>query len=495
MVKAKDLSGDEDAWIWKEIKAAVNGGSEIAAGDEDARDTAQGVSNPSTFYDLASALAKVKATLVYCRDVISFSADDIAGEESQWFKGEAAAYFHAHMMAVVDSFDSYIVGLEEDLDARPVRHDVIAELTHAGNELGRARSWLQEIDHHYASEAKRLGAEVMDNGLIRVSDRPDVVELLNQDMRRVFKGLKETYGLAVNSIDSSEIAPMPPLPPPEKAPIRDPGVSVDTEPVDLGIGGDSVRPHAAPWGGSGSGGEPVEFPGGLGSGGEPVEFPGGLGPGGESVELPHGSEGEGFSDSKFSPSDGLGGSDFGIAPGTNLAGADTLSQPSPFLGSQTGPGALGPNNGTQNLTTPTASFAPHSGGVGGGGPMPFVPGAPGGSPRSGGGSRSSGSVGRSSPASFVPGRGSGGGDSLRRTGDTGGQRSYSAGPGSASRAEGPSKLRKAAGNGGVPLVGSGAPPAAGKDAKRERKTWLLEEDDVWGAHPESPAGPIGRKDR
>ncbi|TDD42365.1 hypothetical protein E1288_29620 [Saccharopolyspora elongata] len=72
------------------------------------------------------------------------------------------------------------------------------QLWAAGDYLNWARQMVNDIDSHYATQAIQLandtGADVfMDNGLIRVSEFPEIVEMMTQDMRRVLKILAAKY--------------------------------------------------------------------------------------------------------------------------------------------------------------------------------------------------------------------------------------------------------------------------------------------------------------
>jgi hypothetical protein len=55
---------------------------------------------------------------------------------------------------------------------------------------------------------------------------------------------------------------------------------------------------------------------------------------------------------------------------------------------------------------------------------------------------------------------------------------------------------RAGGGGGMPYGGQGHPGggAGGKEDERERTTWLLEDDDVWGAGSGAGSGVLGRPD-
>ncbi len=573
MVKAKELTGDESSWNWKQIKAAVNGGSEIPAGDSSAYEEARGVSNPESFFRLAQSFARVQATLALCRDVTQLHSHAIAGDDRPW-QGGAADAFNRSMKWTVGVLDSHIDQITAAADKdRPEQGSIIESLVAAGNRLAYSRAVLDAIDSHYASEARRLGVEPMDNGLIPVSKRPDIVAMMDRDMRAEFERLNEQYSLTVN-----DLRPPPPEEPPTTDPLAPPGEGPVTDPPPLPDRDPSTRPDMpADWipnGASPDSFPTTERPGGLSDSSsigspEPVSGTGLEGPFVRPFDSPNGADplldepATPFSEPTLGPGD-TPAMDF--TPATTLAGADALTSPTAFPGgtvspaSSTGIGSFPGGAGSPAaapmshsaplpavpLSTPAfnarespAARAPKLGGVGGGAPVPFVPGgAPGSGSGGGGGSRrprvgvggggapvpfvpggapGSGSgggggsrrprvsgVGGSTPTPFVPGggpaSGGNGGSSLRRTrpfvGGPGGIRSSSTGsapaPGAVGKVEGTDRLRPGSGGTGVPFAGAPATTATGKEASRERKTWLVEEDDVWGADPDSPAGPIGR---
>ncbi|MDM4721483.1 hypothetical protein QTQ03_18475 [Micromonospora sp. WMMA1363] len=369
MVKASELSGDESSWNWKQIKAAVNGGSEIARGDDGAREEARGVSDPESFFRMAQSFARVQATLALCREVTQVHSRAIAGEGRPW-QGHSADAFSSSMAWTVGVLDAHVdqitAGATED---RPEQGSIVESLVDAGNRLAYSRAVLDAIDHHYAAEARRLGVEPMDNGLIPVSKRPDIVAMMDRDMRAEFERLNEQYSMTVNDMrpPPPEELPAPRSPEPPSPPeIPNHPTTPAPEPPDL-----STSPMD--WNPSVSGPDPfpatelrgladspaidtsgTDLSAGLrGFSVPPADDPNG--PDLASIEAPL---------SSFTHSPDIGGHpETSFAPSTTLAGADTLTGPNAFPGSTVPPGSptgIGPlpGGGGSSHITPMNHGAP-----------------------------------------------------------------------------------------------------------------------------------------
>ncbi|MFI7119455.1 hypothetical protein [Amycolatopsis sp. NPDC049868] len=453
MVQSKDVptGGDYDSWTWKQIKAAVNGGSEEHGGEAAKAANA----NPASFFDAGNKFAKLARVFELCRDTVQVHSKAIAGPDGPW-KGPAAEGFRNAMDYYGKVFDAHV----ERVNKPPFggSGSLPQSIVDAGNKLNAAQYQLEKIDLWYAEQAVKLGAPKMANGLIQVSAKPEVVKLLDQDMRKVIKDLAGEYSVKVRDFE----APVPKSPDEIKPP---PGGGPD------GITPPSLPPMP------GGGGNPQNFPGfGGGPGDGPSPFPGGGGPApypGADGPSPYPGGGAGGLPAPLSPRD-LGLKPDPYDPGTGLAGAAPAIHPgggaTTPLGGGLAPYQPGGGGGPVPGGMPVG-LTPYAGGKGGGlSPYPGGKGAGGVKPYGAGGASLSG-------AGVKP---YGAGASGAGAHDQGGKAGAGTGKGGS-------------GVGGMPM--GGAPGAAGQgERERERTTWLREDEDVWGANPDAPPGVIGRRD-
>lgn len=476
MVQSKDVptGSDYDSWTWKQIKAAVNGGSEEHGGDAAKASNA----NPASFFDAGNKFAKLARVFELCRDTVQVHAKAIAGPDGPW-KGPAAEGFRNAMDYYGKVFDAHVERVNKPSFGGS--GSLPQSIVDAGNKLNAAQYQLEKIDLWYAEQAVRLGAPKMENGLIQVSAKPEVVKLLDQDMRKVIKDLAGEYSVKVRDFE----APVPKSPDEIKPP--------------PGGGPNGITPPSFP-SPPGGGGSPQNFPGfgGNGPGGGPSPFPGGGGPGpypgadGSGGPSPYPGGVPGVVPAPLSPGD-LGLKPDPYDPSTGLAGAAPAIHPG---GGATTPfsGGLAPYQPGGGGSVPGGGLAPYPGGMPGG-LTPYSGGKPGGlSPYPGGGLGGGAAPGGGKGAGGVKPYGAGGA-SLSGAG----VKPYGAGASGAGGVDqggkagvGPAGTGKGgSGVGGMPMAG--APGAAGQgEQERERTTWLVEDEDVWGANPDAPPGVIGR---
>ncbi|MFD9890251.1 hypothetical protein ACFWY9_12985 [Amycolatopsis sp. NPDC059027] len=481
MVQSKDVPTGDDygSWTWKQIKAAVNGGSEEHGGE--AARTAN--ANPQSFFDAGNKFAKLARVFELCRDTVQVHAKAIAGPDGPW-KGPAAEGFRNAMDYYGKVFGAHV----ERVNKPPFggTASLPRSIVDAGNKLNAAQYQLEAIDSWYADQAVKLGAPKMENGLIQVSAKPEVVKMLDQDMRKVIKDLAGEYSVKVRDFD----APVPKSPDEIKPP---PGGGPDgiTPPQFPPPGGGGSPQNFPGFGGAGPGGEPSPFPGGDGSGG-PIPYPGATGSGGPGP-YPGGVP------APLSPGD-LGLKPDPYDPGTGLAGAAPATYPGGGVTTPPGagltpyvPGGGGPVPGGAGLVPYSGGLpgglTPYAGGKPGGGLGPNPGGKPPGgglSPYPGGGAMPRGGAGGVKPYGAGGASLSGGGVKPYGVGASGAGAAGQGGMTGAGTGKGGS------GVGGMPM-GAGAPGAAGQgERERERTTWLVEDEDVWGANPDAPPGVIGR---
>ncbi|SHH05911.1 hypothetical protein [Streptoalloteichus hindustanus] len=618
MVQAKDVPTGDDYqnWTWKQIKAAICGGSEEHGGDA----ARKAHSDPASFWDAGNKIQNLGRVFALCRDTLRVHAKAIAGPGGVW-KGPSAEAFLNQMDYYAKVFDAHV-----DRVTKPEfggSRSLPQELVDAGNKLSTAQAKINAIDLWYADQATRLGASTFEKDgakLVTVSSKPEVVKLLDRDMRKVIGELAGEYEVKVPTFS----APVPKTPnvnpnnpggpnpygvntgpPPQFVPPPGSGGPGQQFPGFTGVPGGSLTNFPGgdgsgggfpgggyPGGGLPGGGVPGQFPGGqfpgagVPGGGVPGEFPGGTSAGTHvpGADLSGGVPGQvpaqyaplspkelGLAPDPYDPGTGLAGTgafthtQAPYAPGARLdpyhpggspgaTGYPGGGVPAPYPGSGPGSGGPTPFPGAGQVRYPVVKPGsrptPYPGGGPdgglarypvlrkGGGVTPYPGDKPGSSdlagfsggepgrlkPYPGGGPGStdlpgfSGGKSQGGPSPFpgggggIPGGGgvppySPGSGSLRG----GGVKSYgdgAGGPASGGRPAGgggrtggtggPGGTGPGSGRGGTTgapgmPTSPGMPGAPGKqEQERERATWLVEDEDVWGANPDAPPGVIGR---
>ncbi|OZM72132.1 hypothetical protein CFN78_16465 [Amycolatopsis antarctica] len=318
---------DYAQWDWKQIAAAITGGTNMTGDGAEAMATA--VSSPDSLRQAATVFSQVQATLTGVAEALTAQAEAVAGRPTSPWQGPAAETF----LAMMRQFSAGVGTNADRLGGGDARVNAVPQqLLDNANALTRAIANVHAIDAHYASEARRVGVTPMSNGLIPVSRRPDIVELLNADMRTQLDMLVGNYSVTVV---------------PRTAPVQPP----------IGIGGTASGLGGSPsgltsedllaggLGGSDAGGGPVtEFdPASVGLGGD---LGGGAGAGLSAEDFGVGEL------TPFASADGLGaagiGGDLGAGgeatPFSSTDGSGALGAPSPVspfggLGGDLGGGA------------------------------------------------------------------------------------------------------------------------------------------------------------
>ncbi|MCF3961230.1 WXG100 family type VII secretion target [Streptomyces fuscigenes] len=399
-------ASDYDTWDWKQIMAAING---MAAGtnSDSNHSHAESVSDPRTLQAAANAFYQVQLTLTGVAKALSDQAKALAGEEGPW-KGGAADAFHDMMQ----TFSKQVQANAEVLGGGSGGgHSVPQQLADNSVNLLNAQNKIVDIDNWYAHQAVLAGVRPMSNGLIPVSQKPEIVTMMNESMRGVLKSLAGEYQVTIDSVHSPSGVPSPlagPGPQPNPNTDGGPHVPLPDEAPPLPDASSLPELHASnlnalPFPGATSLGGPEAFPSGALGGSGALPQPGSpplagdtIAPFGDFAGLPNGGGLDGLGGSEtFDPAalDSL------LNPGlnpqrfsgsTDAGGAGTLNPgvfaPSPFQGGTRTSGSGGTSNfggpaspGRFPSDSPLEGF-PGSTGVGGDGAPAFGDGLEGVSP-------------------------------------------------------------------------------------------------------------------
>ncbi|WP_157751929.1 hypothetical protein [Actinoplanes derwentensis] len=443
-----------DHAAWKVIKAAVCGHSE---GDA----KVDGYCEPESLFKAAVAFQKAADILQRSHTIFDKSAKSIAGPDRVW-QGTAADAFLERMTAhakVMEKLYQSITGWPGKMgstDPDGGKNSMVTALVDAANKLDSAQKTLNAIDVFHAQQAVTAGAGNNSDGTVTVSSRPEIVALLNDDMGKVFSALQQDYKNTQTKIRTASGALDPVSQPNSNDPSFDPSGWNDKQykaadelgdSDGFGLGDDSEF-GPTPWDGSGSGSPGSFDPSSTnsGTGFDPSSFTGGGAPtgwdagsfgSGTPANWSSGGTPTGWDAGSFdsgTPANWSSGNSSLPAwdPSTVSTGASTYD---PYSSSGSGAGYSG-TNGTGSYGSGAGSF----------------------------GTGSSGGLGTS-------GIGSG------RAGGAGGMAGGMAGYG--------------AGLPGGMMPGMGGAGGQGEQ-ERERSTWLVEDEKVWGADPNLPPDVIGR---
>jgi hypothetical protein len=188
---------DYNSWDWKQIEAAING---MSAGVDNAANQshAQSVSSPQSLQDAANIFYQVQQVLSGVAQALTDQAKALAGDNGPW-KGDAADSF----LTMIDTFSKQVNATAAALSGGTSGADSVPQqLADNAVNLLNAQQKISEIDTYYANEAVKSGVTPMDNGLIPISKRPQLVEWMNEDMRAVLKSLAGEYQVTIDSVRS-----------------------------------------------------------------------------------------------------------------------------------------------------------------------------------------------------------------------------------------------------------------------------------------------------
>ncbi|MFF7472446.1 WXG100 family type VII secretion target [Streptomyces sp. NPDC008092] len=227
---------DYDNWDWKQIKAAVYGMSSGVSTDANLAH-ARSIANPQSLLDAANAFYHVQRTLEGVTRSLVDQAKALAGDNGPW--GGTAADSFLDMMT---NFSRQVKANAEVLSGGSTGdHSVPHQLANNAISFQSAQNLLAEIDTFYANEAQRMGVTPMADGLIPISQKPELVAMMTDDMRAVLKSLAHSYQVTTDAIVNPTPVTSPTDNPNDSGNddgLPDPNDGLNTDP-DLGGGSDS----------------------------------------------------------------------------------------------------------------------------------------------------------------------------------------------------------------------------------------------------------------
>ncbi|MFG1646039.1 hypothetical protein ACGFMK_37665 [Amycolatopsis sp. NPDC049252] len=342
-----DPGKDFDGLTWKQIEAAILGGGSMAPGQDQA-DQAYSNVNWQSLQAAAGVFQTTQLSLSVVAEAIQKQVEALAGDDGPW-KGTAATNFKGMMNDMAAKFSGLV---HQITDGSSGGRNIPNQLANSAAYLQWAQNTLRYIDSYYAQQVIARG-KVLNDGRAYISQFPDAVEMMTNDMRQVGNQLSGKY----HSFSVASYTAPPPATPPPGADVPPPPPPPEAPPPpDIPPPADAPPPPAIPpppggdtGGGGGGDVPPPELPpppgdtGGGGGGGTPPPL--------SSAEIPPPPGGD----------SGLGGGGGGTPPPFQSLAA--LSQPP---GGSNGPGGLG------DVPPPSLDGPPGDVGAGGGALPPLT---------------------------------------------------------------------------------------------------------------------------
>ncbi|TWV31079.1 WXG100 family type VII secretion target [Streptomyces misionensis] len=200
---------DYNSWDWKQIMAAINGMAAGTSSDSNV-ERAKGISDPQSLMDAAGHFLNAQVVLTGIAKSLADQATALAGENGPW-KGAAADAF----LDMINTFSRQVKATADVLSGGEAGNSVPQQLADNSINLHNAQVKIADIDSWYANQAVKMGVKPMSNGLIPIHEKPELVEMMTNDMRAVLKSLAGEYQVTIDSVHT---------PPPVTSPTNSPDV-------------------------------------------------------------------------------------------------------------------------------------------------------------------------------------------------------------------------------------------------------------------------------
>ncbi|WP_199239502.1 WXG100 family type VII secretion target, partial [Streptomyces sp. ICBB 8177] len=211
---------DYDSWDWKQIMAAINGMS--AGTDSSSNESrAKGIADPQSLMDAAGYFLDAQTVLAGIAKSLADQATALAGDNGPW-KGDAADAF----LDMMNTFSRQVKATVDVLSGGEAGNSVPQQLADNSVNLYNAQTKIADIDSWYADQAVKMGVQPMSNGLIPIHEKPQLVDMMTNDMRAVLKSLAGEYQVTIDSVKNPTPVTNPTDTPPDDTPdVPDPDLS------------------------------------------------------------------------------------------------------------------------------------------------------------------------------------------------------------------------------------------------------------------------------
>ena len=169
---------DYYSWGWKQIEAAIDGGSVLATAA--AVQSAESQVDYTTLWDAGDVFQYVMEVLRAVGENLLIEANLLAGYSDSPWQGDAASAF----LADVTYYSQQVLANAEVLagGSAGLYQNVPQQLVDSGNHLASAQAWVQAVENWYATQALKDGAATDSHGFVLISTAKGHADEIAQDM-------------------------------------------------------------------------------------------------------------------------------------------------------------------------------------------------------------------------------------------------------------------------------------------------------------------------
>ncbi|MET9631665.1 hypothetical protein ABZX92_29800, partial [Lentzea sp. NPDC006480] len=273
-------NNDFESWDWKQIRAAVIGYSVAPASAVPT--STPSFADPDSIRNASVVFNRARAALQYVGDNVRLQTEALAGENGAWKSPAADAFRSMNLL-----FAAKLEAKAEQINGGEIvgTNNVPAQLWSSGNYLEWAQKAIAATDSYYAAYIASVGV-TMANGLVRISDFPELVAQMTEDMKKIVRILVQQYVMNTNSVTPPDPAEFNATPDPLGADGNQPpsldGAGGGAGDIPLPAALDVPSPLDGAGGGAGGGAGDIPLPAAL----DVPLPPGGAGGGAGGIPLP-----------------------------------------------------------------------------------------------------------------------------------------------------------------------------------------------------------------
>jgi len=186
-----------NTWTWKQIEAAICGGSELSGTQGDA--AAKNFSDPATMQQAAMSLEFVRQVLNMVSQSLQDQANALAGGSNPPWKGPAADAFLDNM----STYSQQVNANAQMLNEPPTISSTLPQqLMDQATNLAVSIAKIEAIDNWYANIAATQFNVSASNGLVPIHEVPGLAEMMTNTMLPVLTNLANQYEVTYSPIQA-----------------------------------------------------------------------------------------------------------------------------------------------------------------------------------------------------------------------------------------------------------------------------------------------------
>ena len=187
-----------NSWTWREVKAALVG--EFGDISEDQRSEIEamgGIPDPEPLFLAAQEIAVIQDCYANLMEVLRIATEDLL----QKWTGDAAYNFYAFIWQFHDAHR----GQYESLADAPLGDKPIwLQVHNIGSRLYSSQYYIRDMDAYYAAMALGRGAGTRPDGLVAISDTPEVEQAFTDSARLLMNITADEYSFEADAIKTRQ---------------------------------------------------------------------------------------------------------------------------------------------------------------------------------------------------------------------------------------------------------------------------------------------------